>query len=50
MKQKNKYYLDDDLAMEANVFLTSILYERTKASNVKWHILDERVKHLKSKL
>lgn len=44
---KKKYYLDDELALEANVFLTAILYDRINASNVKWNILGERVKHLK---
>ena len=44
---KKKYYLDDELALEANLFLTSILYERIGASNVKWNILGERVWYLK---
>lgn len=47
---KRKYYLDDDLALESNTLLTAILYKRIKASNVKWNILGERIKHLKSKI
>ena len=46
---KHVFYLDDDLALESNLFLTAILYERTKASSIKYHILHERVKYLKAK-
>lgn len=46
MKNK-KPYIDDDLALAADVKLTAIMYTRTNASNVQWNVLRARIANRK---
>lgn len=43
-------YLDDYAALEVDVLLTAIIYERTDASIAKLSALDERIQYLKRKV
>lgn len=45
-----KIRLDDYCAMETDVLLTAILYERINASTVKLNALDARIKYLRNKI
>jgi hypothetical protein len=42
-----KPYLDDELALAADVCLTSIVYTRTNASIAKWKVLRARISNRK---
>lgn len=46
---KFKPHLDDNLAIESNLFMLAIHYNRINASNLRWRMLRLRISEAKNK-